>query len=159
MKSATVALVMRRFTIHTERPDATLTGALCATCVDVLGLPGAGISLHSPSGDMYSIGVSDPVMAEIQELERMLGEGPCVDAWMRGEPVGEPDLANPADASRWIEFTSGALRVGARASFGYPLQIGSTRFGALNLYDTEPGAFSPERHESALVLADRKSVV
>ena len=93
-------------------------------------------------------------MAEIQEFERTLGEGPCVDAWMSGAPVSEPDLAHPADPGRWLEFTAAALRVGVRASFGYPLQVGPTRLGALNLYATQPGVLSEAHHETALVLAE-----
>ena len=148
-----MALLLARFTAHAKR-SCTLTEALCATSVEALQVHGAGVSLHTASGDLYSVGVSGHVMAQIQELERTLGEGPCVDAWKLGEPVAEPDLANPKDASRWLAFTTAALRVGARASFGYPVGVGDTRLGALNLYSTNPRALDVQQHETALALAE-----
>ncbi len=140
--------------MYSERPDATLISALCATCVDLLGLPAQVTACNRPSGDLYGLGVSNTVMAEIQEFERTLGEDPCVDAWMSGAPVSERDLAHPADPGRWLAFTAAALRVGARASFGYPLQVGTTRLGALNLYSMQPGVVSEAHPETALVLAE-----
>jgi hypothetical protein len=92
-------------------------------------------------------------MATLHELERTLGEGPCVDAYNRGEPTVEPDLVNPA-AVRWPAFSAGALRTEAKAAFGFPLQIGTARVGALNLYASRPGALTADQYRDALVLAD-----
>ena len=38
--------------------------------------------------------------------------------------------------------------------FGFPLQVGSVRLGALNLYRDQPGPLTDEQHADALVLAD-----
>ena len=92
-------------------------------------------------------------MATLHELERTLGEGPCVDAYNRGEPTFEPDLGSPSTI-RWPAFNAGALRTEARAAFGYPLQIGTARIGALNLYASRPGPLTSAQHHDALVLAD-----
>lgn len=145
--------VIDRFAVNSAVPDVSLGAALCATCVDVLEVPGAGVNLQGEPGAFYSIGSSNSVMAELEDLELTLGEGPCVDAYTRGEPVAEPDLANPATV-RWVAFSAAALRTEARAAFGYPLQIGGSRIGALNLYAARPGPLSDDQHLDALVLAD-----
>ena len=65
----------------------------------------------------------------------------------------EPDLADPG-ARRWIAFSIPALAAGVRAVFGFPLQVGAVRLGALNLYRDQPGPLSDDQHADALVMAD-----
>jgi len=89
----------------------------------------------------------------IEELQFTLGEGPCVDAYNQGRPVLEPDLADPEEP-RWLAFSPRALAADARAVFGFPLQVGAVRLGALNLYRDRPGPLSDDQHADALVLAD-----
>jgi hypothetical protein len=67
--------------------------------------------------------------------------------------VAEPDLADPL-TQRWLAFSPAALRAGVRAVFGFPLQVGTVRLGALNLYRDRPGPLSGEQHADTLVLAD-----
>ena len=43
---------------------------------------------------------------------------------------------------------------GVRAIFGFPLQVGAVRLGALNLYRDRPGALTDDQHADALVMAD-----
>lgn len=144
--------VLDRFAVQSRGADRSLGDALCATAVDVLGLPGAGITLHRPGGTHEGIGTSTEHMEVLHELERTLGEGPCVDAFNQGEPAAEPDLEHPV-AGRWMAFAAAALRTEARAAFGYPLHVGRTPVGALNLYATRPGPLSLDQHEDALVVA------
>ena len=126
---------------------------LCEVCADVTGMSGAGIMLMSgdvPRGRACS---TDDVSAAIEELQFGLGEGPCVDAYLHDQPVLEPDLADPA-TPRWLGFTGPAVEAGARAVFGFPLQVGAVRLGALNLYRSRPGPLSDDQHADALVMAD-----
>ena len=41
-----------------------------------------------------------------------------------------------------------------RAVFGFPLQVGTVRLGALNLYRDRPGPLGGDQHADALVLAE-----
>ena len=41
-----------------------------------------------------------------------------------------------------------------RAVFGFPLQVGAVRLGALNLYRDRPGPLTDDQHADALVMAD-----
>jgi hypothetical protein len=126
---------------------------LCEVSADVIGMSGAGIMLMSDDVPRGTACTTDDVSALIEDLQYTLGEGPCVDAYHRQTPVLEPDLAAPT-TPRWLGFTGPVLAAGARAVFGFPLQTGSVRLGALNLYRTEPGPLSEDQHADALVMAD-----
>jgi hypothetical protein len=138
--------------LGSEAPELD-TKRLCEVCADVTGMSGAGIMLMSGDVPRGSAGSTDEVSSAIEELQFALGEGPCVDAYHQDQPVLEPDLADPA-TPRWAGFTGPAVEVGARAIFGFPLQVGAVRLGALNLYRRQPGRLSDEQHADALVMAD-----
>ena len=116
-------------------------------------MSGAGIMLMSGDIPRGSLCTTNEVSALIEQLQYDLGEGPCVDAYNRDTPVLEPDLADPW-APRWLAFAGPAVQAGVRAIFGFPLQVGAVRLGALNLYCERPGPLTDEQHADALVLAD-----
>lgn len=126
---------------------------LCSVCRDVTGMSGAGIMLMSGDLPLGSVGTTGAVSALIEDLQYTLGEGPCVDAYQLGRPVLEPNLSDPA-VPRWMAFTGPALDAGVRAVFGFPLEIGGVRLGALNLFADRPGRLSDDQHADALVAAD-----
>lgn len=131
---------------------------VCVAAVLLLSLSGAGISLMVDGQLRGSAGVSELGIAAVQELQLELGEGPCVDAWSRGEPMLEPDLAEPVNV-RWPTFAQAAVEAGVRAVFAYPLHIGAIRIGVLVLYRDRPVGLEVEEAARALVLADVASQV
>src|SRR3954454_9224966 len=141
-------------------PDATAfhTSRLCAVCAEITGLTGAGIMLMSGDVARGSLCTSDAVSAVIEQLQFDLGEGPCVDAYRDDRPVLEPDLADPGRV-RWPAFTEPALAAGVRAVFGFPMQVGAARFGALNLYRDTPGKLTDEQHADALAMSSVASEI
>ena len=124
---------------------------LCEVCADVSLMSGAGIMLMTGDEQRGSLCSSNDVSALVEELQYTLGEGPCVDAHQTDRPVLEPDLANPGTA-RWLGFTPPAVAAGVRAVFGFPLQVGAARLGALNLYRDQPGPMTDDQYADALVL-------
>ncbi len=54
---------------------------------------------------------------------------------------------------RWLAFSGPAVTAGALAVFGFPLQLGAVRLGALNLYRDRPGPLTDEQHADALAMA------
>lgn len=129
------------------------TSRLCQVCADVTGVTGAGIMLMAGDIPRGSVCSTDTVSALIEQLQYDLGEGPCVDAYHQDRTVFEPDLTHPA-AARWLAFTGPAVDAGARAVFGFPLQVGAVRLGALNLYNDRPGGLTDDQCTDALVMAD-----
>lgn len=125
---------------------------LCEVSTEVVGASGAGIMLMSGTSEGITICSSDSVSSLLEELQFGLGEGPSLDAFQHGLPVLEPDLADPASA-RWPAFAPPAVAAGARAIFGFPLQVGAVCVGALTLYRDESGSLDPEQHADAVVLS------
>ena len=139
--------------LYREGDLALETGHLGRVCVDVVGVTGAGVMLMSDALPIGSIATTDDVSALLEDLQFALGEGPCVDAYRDDRPVSEPDLATPK-VTRWPAFAPPALEAGARAIYGFPMNVGVVRVGALNLYCDQPRALTTDQHADALVMAD-----
>jgi hypothetical protein len=128
------------------------TKRLCQVCAEATAMSGAGIMLMSGDIPQGSLCTANEMSDVIEQLQYTLGEGPCVDAYRQDWPVLEPDLAEPRTL-RWLAFTPPAIAAGVRAVFGFPLQVGSVRLGALNLCRDRPGPLSDDQHADALVMA------
>jgi hypothetical protein len=137
-----------------DRRDGTDVGKrLCDTCVEVLDVAGAGIMLMSDGEHRGTLGVSNPVMTVVEDLQFTLGEGPCIDAYKSEHPVLEPDLSDPAE-KRWPAFSGPAVQAGVRAVFGFPLRTGSANLGALDVYLDHPGDLRTGQLSDAAVMAE-----
>lgn len=146
----------RRFRILrrlVESQDPMESRRLCEAATELVGVTGAGVMLMSGDVSAGRACSSDHVATAIEDLQFSLGEGPCLDAYFHERPVLEPDLAAPAHP-RWPAFTPAAVEAGAGAVFGFPLQIGAVRLGALNLYSAAAGELTADQHADALVTAD-----
>ena len=132
--------------------DAFGTKRLCQVCADVTAVSGAGIMLMWSDSPAGSLCTTSQMSDLIEQLQYALGEGPCVDAYRQDWPVLEPDLAKPS-TSRWPAFSPPAIEAGVRGIFGFPLQVGAVRLGALNLCCDRPGPLSDDQHADALVMA------
>ncbi len=126
---------------------------LCTAGVEITEVSGAGIMLMTGDEPQAALCVTNPVSELIEELQFTYGEGPCIDAHHRSVAVSEPDLAAP-EVPRWAAFSRGAVEGGVRAVFGFPIQIGTVRLGALNLYRDVPGPLTATQHTDAQVVAD-----
>ena len=131
------------------------TKRLCQVCAEVTEMTGAGIMLMAGDVAQGSLCTSNAMSDLIEQLQYSLGEGPCVDAYSQNWPVLEPDLAHP-ETPRWLAFAPEAIAGGVRAVFGFPLQVGSVRLGALNLCRDQAGPLSDDHHADALVVAGHR---
>lgn len=78
------------------------TARLCTACVEVLAVSGAGITLMG--GDQAGpICVSDSSIAELEDLQCTIGQGPCRDAYRSGRSVHAPRMDESAFV-RWSPF-------------------------------------------------------
>lgn len=142
--------ILALFRSHDGQTDMA---PLCEVCAQVVAVTGAGIMLMSNDLPQGSVCSSNATSVRLEELQFTMGEGPCVDAYAHDRPVLEPDLADPATL-RWPAFAPAAVDAGARAVFGFPMQVGAVRVGALNLYRDEPGTLSDDQHADALAMAE-----
>ena len=144
--------LMRILTLLASPAEAD-SSRLCAVAAEVTAMSGAGIMLMTSDIPRGSLCSTNSLSALIEDLQFTFGEGPCIDAYHQDRPVLEPDLADP-DAARWMAFSPPAVHAGVRAVFGFPVQVGVVRLGALNLYRDEPGDLSNDQHADSLVMAD-----
>jgi hypothetical protein len=126
---------------------------LCGAAVKAIPATGAGLSVMTDGGVRGLAAASDAASERIDELEFALGEGPCLEAFTSRRPVLEADLAD-GGMTRWPLYAVAAHDEGVRAAFAFPLQIGATRLGVLDLQRTTPGPLSAEELTQALSFAD-----
>jgi GAF domain-containing protein len=107
-----------------------LTG-LADRCVSLLGVSAAGVMLASPADRLALAASSSETMRLLELFELQAQEGPCLDAFRTGEPVGHQDLE--AGSGRWPSFTAAARNAGFRSACALPLRLREVTLGALNL--------------------------
>ena len=140
--------------LQQDHQNGTSPGArLCRASVDLVDVVGAGIMLMDDHGNASALGSSDENTGVVEDLQFTLGEGPGIDAHAHGRPVLEPTLDDPVD-DRWPVFAPAAVEAGFLGAFGFPLQIGTIRFGALDLYQGARGDLGREQLGDALAMAD-----
>lgn len=123
-------------------------------CTALVGVDGAGLILINDDNRIREVVyVSDEIIERLEDLQFVLGEGPCIDAYATGTPILVPDLARTT-TDRWVGFVAEAIDAGVTAVFALPLQVGAIRIGSLNLYRATAGMLSEEELADALVLAD-----
>jgi hypothetical protein len=137
---------MERF--NRERPGGF---ALCAVAAEFMALDGAGIAMMTDRDDLTSLCTSNSAAGALMDLEMVLGEGPMFDA-SRGDAVQDLDLLGTND-SNWSAYRPGAVALGARAVFGYPIRLGAIRFGALSLFRNSPGPLDAGQASDAYLMA------
>jgi hypothetical protein len=127
------------------------TASLCAACIDVLAVAGAGITVMG-AGQAGPVCVSSQRMAALEDLQFTMGEGPCQDAFRSGRPVHAPRLDTTAIA-RWPAFADMAQKAGIGAVFAYPMATNGARVGVLTLYQDHEGELSAAQHDDSIALA------
>jgi hypothetical protein len=153
MEPDRLSTVLAAMADGTAAERGSMIDRVCHAAVRLLSLSGAGLALIVDGELRETAGVSGPRVALVQELELMLGEGPCVEAWRTMEPVLEADLAKPARA-RWPAFAEAAQRAGAHAVFALPLRLGAIGIGVLVLYRDRAAPLGEEELALGLVLAE-----
>jgi GAF domain-containing protein len=127
---------------------ATLTQVVRLAVSTIEGCDLAGIFVKSGSRITTPVR-SDAVVGSIDAFQRVTGEGPCMDAMLRGQPCYAEDLA---DDPRWPRFSASAVGLGVRSVLAFPLRAEDT-IGALNLYAHLPAAFGVLDRARGLLLA------
>lgn len=139
-----------------DAPGIGRAERLCQEALVAVSVDGAGLSLMTSAGHRGTVCATDQVARRVEDLQFAFGEGPCVDAFTGGRPVFIEDMS-PTLAGvggRWPAFSEAVAATGVGALFAFPLLIGATRLGALDLYRRRSGALTPLQLRAAWKIAD-----
>jgi hypothetical protein len=126
---------------------------LCRAATGALSGSGAGLSVMAEDGLRGVTAASDPTAEHLDELQFVFGEGPCIDAFEARRPVLVPDVMDSA-VHRWPVYTPGVHKLGVRAVFAFPLQVGAARLGVLDVFRSRHGSLTADELGQALTFAD-----
>jgi transcriptional regulator with GAF, ATPase, and Fis domain len=140
-------------TLVTDFDVVELLTSLAHHCVELFDTAEAGLLLADRNGGLQVVASSSTAMADLELFELQNDEGPCIDCFRTGRPVGAADLARDG-VERWPRFTSEALRAGFRGVWALPMRLRESTIGSLNLLRTTPAPLAPSDLEAAQALAD-----
>ena len=109
------------------------------------------------NGRYVTVAASDEVASKIDQLERELCEGPCVDAIEDESAQVERDLSRP---SQWPALAKAVIEsTDVRAAMAFRIRTGTAKTGALNMFSDKPGAFGSDAVDQAVIVAAFASVL
>jgi GAF domain-containing protein len=129
----------------------------CHAAVQVLSAEGVTVAAIAPGDVHVSVFATSDLGRRLEELQSTLGEGPGLQSYADGAPVLTSEL-DPGDR-RWPLFGSGAVELGVRALFAFPLRSGTVPIGVFEVHRGDSGALTPVELGDALVLADVMSIL
>jgi anti-anti-sigma factor len=123
--------------------------------VSVQGADGVSVSLLR-NRVLSTVAASDGTILAMDADQYAAGEGPCVDASLRGRWFHAESLDTE---TRWPTFTPQARALGIKAILSSPLKAFAQPVGALNIYSRGAKVFDRKAQETAAVFAQRASVI
>jgi GAF domain-containing protein len=143
--------------------DATTVAAVLDKVVEAARgiVPGAdlvSITLRGPDGTFHTPVETEPVAADLDQVQYTSGEGPCVDAARLSGP-GHALSADLATEPDWPTFGPVAASHGFHAVLATTLPAQPPHLsGALNIYSHRRHAFDDHARDLALLLAIHASL-
>ena len=102
-----------------------------------------------------TMGGSSELAEQLDERQRQVGRGPCLNAAEGGSPVIVEDMETE---DRWADYSPRALELGIRSSLSVPLPTQEHVVAALNWYSSKPGAFTQDHIAPATEFAAQVAV-
>ena len=136
-----------------EPAEHPLTWRVCHAAREVMGVDGASITMDNSAPSRVILCATDMRSDMLENLQDVLGEGPCRDAFDLGQPM-QTGLDRHA-ASRWPQFVPAAEKiVGPEAVlWAFPMHSAGDVIGTMNLYRLSQGPLA-ESIDAVQFLAD-----
>src|SRR5690349_3618852 len=126
---------------------------LCEACVALFDVDAAAISLVFDGANSGTLGASGEPARTYDELQFMLGEGPCLDSVTLRAPVRVVDLADPGEG-RWPIYGPAMLDLEVRGVYAMPVLVAGEYIGALDLFRAQAGPLDDEHITGASAAAE-----
>jgi transcriptional regulator with GAF, ATPase, and Fis domain len=152
---ATVFSALAEIIYQGSDPSQVYAAICVAATLVVTGCDHASLLVRR-DGRYVTVGASDDIAQRIDDMERLAGDGPCVDAIEEETPQIETDLTNP---SQWQRLAARVIaETPVRGAMGCRILVDKRKTGALNLFSDKSGVFDTESAGQAIVLASFASV-
>jgi GAF domain-containing protein len=125
------------------------------------GVDVAGVLLVKKGGEFESLGDTNGLAGQLDQLQHDFGEGPCSDAALKQTIVRSDDLR---EEPRWPKYAPAAVQLGVLSSLSFKLYTSDRTAGALNLFSFTAGVWDTEAetigsvfaaHAAAAIMAGR----
>lgn len=141
--------------MHAQADATALLQTIVAASVAIVpGARWAGIS-QVAGREIQPRVPSDPLVAELDELQLHQDEGPCLSALREHHTVRIDDTAIDG---RWPKYARAAADRGVRSMLSYRLFMERQTLGSLNLYGDRAVAFSEESEVIGGIIAQHAAV-
>jgi transcriptional regulator with GAF, ATPase, and Fis domain len=124
---------------------------LTSRSVELLDVSAVGLLLADPRGELRVVAASSEAARLLELFQLQSDQGPCLDCFRSGQPVGATDLSTE---QRWPQFAVAAQRAGFSAVQALPMRLRAQVIGALNLFRATAGAFDADVVHVGQALAD-----
>ncbi|GAA2701439.1 ANTAR domain-containing protein [Actinoplanes palleronii] len=121
-------------------------------CAELPGVQAAGIMIGDNPGNLRVLASSSEQARLLELFEVEAHQGPCVDCFVSGRAVADPDLDAPDP--RWARFAARAREAGFHAVHAIPMRLRDDVVGVLNLFSARSGGLEPAVMDSARALAN-----
>lgn len=125
---------------------------LTERCVELLGVDAAGLVLGDQRGTLQVAASSSEQVRLLELFELQNDEGPCLDCFVEGRPIGADRLSTGSE--RWPRFAAEARSAGFETVHALPLRLRGQTIGALNLFWAQPADVRADDLQVAQALAD-----
>jgi len=129
------------------------TTSLWSPFLTALPITGASISVLDDGQRQSTVGTSDSLAAQLDELQFDLGEGPRWECLATGRPVLVPRFDEQSGA-QWPMFDLAARELDVGALFAFPLHLGAAVVGVVDMYRSTPGKLDNAALVRATAIAD-----
>src|SRR4051812_11906212 len=123
-----------------------VTNAACR----LFGVSGAGLMVADEEQILRYVVATDEPGRTLEGAQAEIGHGPCVDSLVYARLVTTRDLR---DDDRWPGLAD-RVDPAVRAVLGVPVQLAGTTIGSLNVYHSEPYAWSEQETEALPAFAN-----
>jgi GAF domain-containing protein len=114
------------------------------------GADTAGVLLVGRGGKFESLAATNDLPHQLDELQMMFQEGPCVEAALDEVIVRTDDFRSE---QRWPKYSPAVVEIGVLSGLSIKLYTAERTAGALNLFAFKPHAFDADDETTGVVLA------
>lgn len=132
----------------------TFLQMLVERCVELIEAEAVGVMLTDRDGTLRLASASTSDMHALELFEIQSEQGPCFEAYARGEQNFATDLTCEREQRRWPRFTPRARELGFQSVHAFPLRFQDRTIGALNVFYRSAGKFDETDSHTLQALAD-----